>query len=63
MYLDLTLVILNVDKSIDIEHDTRQLLELEKRYGLTNISRIYQFENMPTKKLRANDKSYKSTLV
>lgn len=57
LHLDLTVIILNVDKNIKFDNEEKNLSELNLEYGLTNITRINQYENTPTNKLRANVKT------
>ncbi|RNA40614.1 RNA-directed DNA polymerase from mobile element jockey-like [Brachionus plicatilis] len=57
LYLDLTILIQNVEKTIDIKSKRKTLIDLEKRYGLVKVERIYLAENNPSNKIKANVKS------
>ncbi|CAF1025638.1 unnamed protein product [Brachionus calyciflorus] len=50
----LVLNILNVDKAINFEKNDQ---DMEARYGLMNIERIYTINNVPTNKLKASAKT------
>lgn len=55
---NLSVVILNVDKTIEISSRSQKIKDLEHRYGLINIQRIFVAEH-PSNKLRASVKTLK----
>ncbi|CAF0951752.1 unnamed protein product [Brachionus calyciflorus] len=54
---NLTVVISNVDKDINITSSDTRIRQTEKVYGLTNFERIRTRDNKPTTKLKAQAKS------
>ncbi|CAF1074812.1 unnamed protein product, partial [Brachionus calyciflorus] len=53
---NLSVLITNVDKNFNTTN-RKEKFEMESRYGLTKIERVFTSDNMPTNKLRANSNS------